>query len=711
MSRLHPHAGARRAARLVVIAALLGGVLALLPVPRLVAVAAAMETETRSPTVVPGGSGGHPGRPRRPRCPRPAGSTASEEGLAGFVMIGATTDGDGEALARVRTRGRWGEWFELHHSADHGPDAGSPEAASAAAVGSTSASEPVWVGEADAYELRLPEGVDDVEVHLVREGDREVGITADEPAGSAPAIRPRSSWGARPPSEGPYYAGDLHMAVVHHSAGANSYTAAQVPSIIRAMQAYHMDANGWYDLAYNFVVDRFGVVWEGRGGGTNRAVVGGHAAGFNTGTTGVVVMGDLTSTTPRTAAVNAVGEVIAWKFAVHGIDPSSTVPFTTIGSTPGRPAPTRSRGSSATATSGPPAVPGLGSTPSSRRSATASRPATAPTHPSSRGRCSGRPGRRRPGRGDPLPARRARPTSSGVPGPRAPWSRPPLSVGGTYRPVVGRLRRRWPRGRLLARHRAARPTTSGTARRAARSPRSPSTSAGAFTPFVGDFDGNGADDIYWFAPGLAPDAIWYGNANRVRHSVNRSVTQTAPPFVGDFDGDEPRRHLLVLPGLHARRAVVRAARPHLPGRQPVDDRAHVRAGGRRLRRRRPRRRAVVRPGGRRRLPVARRGPRNAFTHTRSPSAGPSGPSRSMPRATAQPTWSGTRPGPPPTTVGVRTRRRPHHHDPAGVGELRRGAGRLQRRRPRRSAVVGPLLAASHRWSGQPDGSFVSSPAG
>jgi hypothetical protein len=535
MSRLHPHAGARRAARLVVVAALLGGVLALVPVPRLVAVAAAMETETRSPTVVPGGSAVTPAG-QEAAVPAATGSTAGEQGLGGFVMIGATTEGDGEALARVRTRGRWGEWFELHHSADHGPDAGSPEAASAAAVGSTSASEPVWVGEADAYELRLPDGVDDVEVHLVREGDGEVGITADEPAGSAPAIRPRSSWGARPPSEGPYYAGDLHMAVVHHSAGANSYTAAQVPSIIRAMQAYHMDANGWYDLAYNFVVDRFGVVWEGRGGGVARAVVGGHASGFNTGTTGVVVMGDLTSTTPSVAAVNAVSEVIAWKFAVHGVDPSSTVPFTTIGST-----------SRAAGTYTFPRVIGhrdVGSTgcPGSRLYAQL---------PSIRSRVAARYGAYTPeqprtvfgvdlggdGRDEVIRYRRGAPADElWRPGPTGSMTPAALSVGGTYRPFVGDFDGD---GREDVFWHGTGSTPDHLWYGA---PGGAFTSvgfdvSGAFTPFVGDFDGNGADDIYWFAPGLPPDVIWYGNANRVRHSVNRSVTQSAPPFVGDFDGD------------------------------------------------------------------------------------------------------------------------------------------------------------------------------
>ena len=78
--------------------------------------------------------------------------------------------------------------------------------------------------------------------------------------------------------------------------GSNSYTRAQSASIVRGIQRYHVLGNGWDDIGYNFLVDKYGQIFEGRFGGVDRNVVGAHAQGFNTGSVGVALIGNYDAT-------------------------------------------------------------------------------------------------------------------------------------------------------------------------------------------------------------------------------------------------------------------------------------------------------------------------------------------------------------------------------------------------------------------------------
>jgi uncharacterized protein with LGFP repeats len=89
----------------------------------------------------------------------------------------------------------------------------------------------------------------------------------------------------------PEYSSTVKAAVIHHTGQTNRYAPSESAALIRADYLYHVRTRGWNDIGYNFLVDRYGRVFEGRYGGVTRAVLGAHAGGFNTYTTGVPCSG------------------------------------------------------------------------------------------------------------------------------------------------------------------------------------------------------------------------------------------------------------------------------------------------------------------------------------------------------------------------------------------------------------------------------------
>ena len=67
------------------------------------------------------------------------------------------------------------------------------------------------------------------------------------------------------------------LVVVHHTATSNSYSPAQSASIVRGIYVYYIQGRGYCDIGYNFLVDRYGIIFEGRYGGVDRGVIGAHA--------------------------------------------------------------------------------------------------------------------------------------------------------------------------------------------------------------------------------------------------------------------------------------------------------------------------------------------------------------------------------------------------------------------------------------------------
>lgn len=236
-----------------------------------------------------------------------------------FNLVGMRWRGSAEPEISVRVRrspGRWSGWEELHahrHSSD-----------------------PLWVGAADAVQYRLSRPVPNLRLHFVN-----VGRYARTPVRAAQAAQPgfvsRAAWGASqcPPREQPSY-GTVKAVVVHHTVSLNDYTPEEAPAIVLATCRYHRNSNGWNDIGYNALVDKYGVLYEGRAGGLDRAVVGAQAQGFNSETAGIASIADHTTAEPTPETLNAMAGYIRWKLGVHLQPLSGKVTLTSAGGSESR---------------------------------------------------------------------------------------------------------------------------------------------------------------------------------------------------------------------------------------------------------------------------------------------------------------------------------------------------------------------------------------
>ena len=227
-----------------------------------------------------------------------------------FDLVGLRWRGSGAVLFRTRSlSGRWSAW--------RSPDD----------------TNPTWTGAADALRYRVRGDVRRLRAYyiwspVVHQPLRRLSI-----AGS-PSIVSRAAWGGNEllRRNQPRYASAVRLVIVHHTATPNDYTPDQAAAIVRGIDVYHVRANGWNDIGYNFLVDRYGRIYEGRYGGVTRNVIGAHALGFNTGSVGIALIGNFMTVAPTTAALRSLERLIAWRLDLAHVDPVSTLAYVSNGS-------------------------------------------------------------------------------------------------------------------------------------------------------------------------------------------------------------------------------------------------------------------------------------------------------------------------------------------------------------------------------------------
>jgi hypothetical protein len=236
-----------------------------------------------------------------------------------FNLLGLHWLGSGTVWFRTSAGGGWSAWQKAAvHELGDGEES-SP--------GDWRLGTPVWLGEPGATEVeyRVAGDVRALRAHEVWSPvEQELRRPAIAPT---PFILPRSSWGADESivRASPGYADRLLFAVVHHTAGKNPASPSESAAALRGIQRYHVISNGWNDIGYNFLVDGFGQVFEGRAGGVDRNVIGAHALGFNTGSTGVAVLGNFERELPTAEVQSALVQLLAWRLDLGHVDPVALV--------------------------------------------------------------------------------------------------------------------------------------------------------------------------------------------------------------------------------------------------------------------------------------------------------------------------------------------------------------------------------------------------
>jgi len=247
-----------------------------------------------------------------------------------FDLVGLHWRGSGAVEFRTRSpASKWSAWRRADPEAEDLPNAGTVEAR---AEKGWRIGNPYWTGAANAIQYRLHGRVDRLRAYFVRSPEVRIPLRRVSMVGSPPML-PREVWGANEAIRraSPSYAPSVQFALVHHTAGTNSYTASQSAAIVRGIEIYHVKGNGWNDIGYNFLVDKYGQVFEGRYGGVDRPVIGAHAEGFNTGSVGVAVLGSYGSSAPPKVARTALANLLAWRLDIAHVDPTSSLTWVSGG--------------------------------------------------------------------------------------------------------------------------------------------------------------------------------------------------------------------------------------------------------------------------------------------------------------------------------------------------------------------------------------------
>ncbi|MDD2774054.1 MAG: peptidoglycan recognition family protein [Elusimicrobiales bacterium] len=152
-------------------------------------------------------------------------------------------------------------------------------------------------------------------------------LSAAPPAIPGITLVTRAQWNANAPTSA-YSPQTPNMITVHHTAAHFAMTKEEGLREIKFLQDFHQKTKGWADIAYHFIIDGAGNVYQGR----PVNVMGAHVKGRNTDNAGISLMGNFMETGPTDAQLAALKKTIQGVAKVYNVKTSKFYAHREIGS-------------------------------------------------------------------------------------------------------------------------------------------------------------------------------------------------------------------------------------------------------------------------------------------------------------------------------------------------------------------------------------------
>ena len=153
-----------------------------------------------------------------------------------------------------------------------------------------------------------------------------------------PNITPRAEWAPELLPKGAIEVEakeDVRFLLCHHTAQPNGYSEASIERYLTDIYTFHTSpSKGWPDIAYNFLIDRFGGIWEGRVGSIEEPVKGSATGGSQGFALLCCWLGNHHEEPPSLEARASMEQLLAWLSHKYSIDtsPGAKASFVSRGS-------------------------------------------------------------------------------------------------------------------------------------------------------------------------------------------------------------------------------------------------------------------------------------------------------------------------------------------------------------------------------------------